>query len=279
MVRCASCSASWRASPEPPAPLELSAVAEEPAPMAAPAEAPASESGLVEARAAERPADELPKAFRARAETERRTREWAVQSAIWTGIGAVFALLIGAGVVFRSDVVTLWPRTASAYASVGLPVNPVGLAIEDVKFQHGLQDGHPALVVSGMLRNIRPRAVTSPPLRIVLMDRQGKTLLARTAEADESDLAPGQSRSFRVSLLDPPMFASDLEVSFAPSHDAPRLRSRTVGEIAPPPPAAPHPDAPATLPRAMSLSPPIPDAKPLPPGSPYALNPAGKGGA
>jgi predicted Zn finger-like uncharacterized protein len=267
-VRCAACGASWRASPEPAAPLELMTVLDD-----APAMAGHAAEDKPPEPPAERPAEALPKTFRAKAETERRTRELAAQSAIWAGMGAAFALLVGAGVVFRSDVVGLWPKAASAYASVGLPVNPVGLTIEDVKFQHTLQDGHPALVVSGMLRNIRPKAVTAPPLQILLLDRQGKTLLVRTAEGAEAELAPGQSHGFRVSVLDPPMFASDLEVSFAPSKLAPRLRSRPVSEAAPPA----RPEATSTL-KAMSLGPAIPEARPLPSGSPYALKRAAGGG-
>ena len=292
MVRCASCNASWRA--EPPPPLELKAQAEEAAPSGAlagaPAAAPAADdqelfeapvakadSGAEAEASAPHPAEELPKAFRAKAETERRTREAAVQGVIWAGMGASFALLIGLGVVFRSDVVRVWPKTASAYASVGLTVNPIGLAIEDVHFQHALEDGHPALVVSGTLHNIRPRAVSAPPLQITLLDKEGKALLTRTASSGDAELTPGQSRSFNVSLLDPPMFASDLEVGFAAAAvgTAPRLRSRQAGQT--PAEGAGEQPAPA-LPRAMTVGPPIPDAKPLPPTSPYALKPGAGGG-
>ena len=261
-MRCASCSASWRVAP----PLELDVRSD----VVAVAESPAPEDHeLFESPPAKPPAVELPKAFRARAETEKRTREAAVQGVIWAGMGAAFAMLIGAGVVFRSDVVSFWPKAASAYASVGLAVNPVGVAIEDVRFQHALEDGHPALVVTGVLRNIRPRSVSVPPLQIVLHDKQGSALLTRTAVTEDAELGPGQSRSFAVSLIDPPMFAADLDLTFAPGV-APKLRSRPAQEAAPAR-AEPSP----ALPRAMMVGPAIPEAKPLPPGSPYALAPAG----
>ena len=269
-VRCASCGASWRA--EPPPPLELS----EAAPPEAPAPDAAAEEALFDPEpASERPAEALPKTFRARAETERRTREAAVQGVIWAGMGAALALLVGVGVVFRSDVVSIWPKAASAYASVGLPVNPVGLAIEDVKFQHALEDGHPALIVSGVLRNIRPRAVSAPPLQIVLLDKEGRALLTRTAVAQDPELASGQSRAFSVSLLDPPMFASDLEVGFAPNRSAPGIRLRRSEDLAAPPAGALPPAPP---PKAMVVGPAISEATALPPTSPYALKPAVNGG-
>jgi hypothetical protein len=275
MVRCAGCGASWRV-----------ALAGPPEPRLAPAPRPAppiasidDEDELFEPDDVVAPGEPLPRAFRARAEAERRTKEAAVQGAIWAGMGAVFALLVGAGVVFRSDVVRIWPKTASAYASVGMPVNPVGLSFEDVHFQHALQDGHPALVVTGVLRNIRPQLVNVPPLQIRLYDKQGRTLLTRTASAGDPQLAPGQARSFTVSLLDPPVFADHLDVDFAtgPALSRPRaearpvpiaqLRTRTLRE-----------DGVPALPRALMVGPPIPEAKPLPPGSPYALpHPAGGG--
>jgi predicted Zn finger-like uncharacterized protein len=266
VVRCASCNASWRAEPAPP--LELKAAAPQDRPAAE--EPPPDDRELFEAPPSELPGEVLPKAFRAKAETDRRTREAAVQGVIWAGMGAAFAVLIGAGVVFRSDVVRVWPRSASAYASVGLTVNPVGVTIEEVRFQHTLQDGHPALVVTGVLRNIRPRKVTAPPLQIQVLNRQGQALVTRIAQVRDPDLEPGQTRSFSVSLLDPPMFASDLDLTFVREEAAPKLRSRPIVEALPPSPQAEQ--APA-LPRAMSLGAPIPEAKPLPAGSPYALTP------
>ena len=274
LVRCASCGASWRASV--PSPLELSAPVVEESAAPAPPGLETDDGPVFEpSPATEHPAEELPKVFRARAETERRTREAAVQGVIWAGMGAAFALLVGAGLVFRSDVVHVWPKAASAYASVGLPVNPVGVTFEDVHFQHALQDGHPVLVLTGVLRNIRPWTVRVPPLQIELYDRQGKTLMTRTAASGDPELGPGQSRGFTVSLLDPPMFASEFRVDFAAVSAVSMPRPGPSGQLRTTP--AREESVPA-LPRAMTVGPPIPEAKPLPPGSPYALSPKAGGG-
>lgn len=272
-VRCASCGASWRAEAPPPLELKTPAPAPEPAPAAV-SEAPltADEELFETPVMSERPAEELPKAFRARAETERRTREAAVQGVIWAGMGAAFALVIGATVIFRGDIVRIWPKAAGAYASVGLAVNPVGLAIEDVQFHRALQDGHDSLVVSGALRNIRPRTVVSPPLAITLVDKHGKALASRTVAPGDPRLEAGQTRRFTVSFLDPPMFASDIEVVFASEKDLPKLRAGSHKPEAGKEGAAhgkegaAHGEA-----KAMLLSPSISEARPLPPSSPYAL--------
>jgi predicted Zn finger-like uncharacterized protein len=259
MVRCASCAASWRA--EPPPPLELST----PAPERAAAEPPPpADVDLFEPAPADRPAEELPKVFRARAEIGRRTREAAVQGVIWAGLGAAFALVFGAMVIFRGDVVRVWPKAASAYASVGLAVNPVGLTIEDVHFQRGLQEGHASLVVSGSVRNIRPHTVVSPPLAISLVDKHGKALAARTVSPGDSRMEPGQTRRFTVSFLDPPMAAADIELMFAREEGLPRLRRGSHG--APDLSLQTH-----GQPKMMVLSTTVSEARPLPSGSPYAL--------
>ena len=207
-VRCGACGISWRAQSETLLDLEFEA-SEASAP--APAE---PEEDLLERPPAELSGEQLRKAFRAKAQNVRRTRDAAVQGAVWAGIGAVFVLILAGAAVFRVDVVRLWPRSASAYAAVGLPVNAVGLTIEDYHALPSLQDGHPALLVSGVLRNVRPRAIKAPPLSIVLRDRDNQPLLTRVVSPGDPDVPPGQTRSFAVSLIDPPAGAANVEIGF-----------------------------------------------------------------
>ena len=225
-------------------------------------EAPPVDEELFSKPASELPGDVLPKAFRARAQADRRAREAAVQGAVWAGMGAALALTLALAVVFRADVVRLWPRAAGAYAAVRLPVNPVGLTIEDVHAQPSLQDGHPALIVSGQVRNIRPTALASPPLKVVLRDKDGHELLVRTALPPDGPVPPGQSRRFSLNLVDPPAGAVAADIDFA------QIRARPIAiaaSRAPVRPAAPEPQA-----MALRLTG-AEDARPIPPGSPYAL--------
>ena len=258
VVRCSSCSASWRVGPAQP--LELKVDPEEGAIAAEPASA---DEELFSKPPSELPGDRLPKAFRARAQADRRVKEAAVQGAVWAGMGAALALVLGLAVVFRADVVRLWPRAAGAYAAVRLPVNPVGLTIEDVHARPSLQDGHPALIVSGEVRNIRPEAVTSPPLKVVLRDKDGKAILTRVIEAQDRLVPPGQGRRFSLSLVDPPAGATAADITFAALKAKPAATlafRRTTARSAQPEPQA------MTL-RLVGVE----DAKPLPSSSPYAL--------
>ena len=266
VVRCSSCGVSWRV--EAPQPLELTV---DPEAGAFAAEPPSADEELFQTPPSELPGDVLPKAFRARAQADRRVREAAVQGAVWAGMGASLALVLVLAVVFRADVVRLWPRAAGAYAAVRIPVNPVGLTIEDVHAQPSLQDGHPALIVSGQVRNIRPTAVISPPLKVVLRDKDGRQLVERTVAPPDGAVPPGQSRRFSLNLIDPPAGAASADIDFAAvkARPAAMLAARAAAR----PAAAPEPQA-----MALRLTG-AEDARPLPPDSPYALpNTAQPGG-
>ncbi len=88
-----------------------------------------------------------------------KTREAAAAGLqFWGGMAATLVILVAVAVLFRVDVVKLWPRTAGAYAKVGLSVNPLGLAPENVEAGTGLVNGRAAVVVTGQVRNAsRPR--------------------------------------------------------------------------------------------------------------------------
>jgi predicted Zn finger-like uncharacterized protein len=261
LVKCASCGARWTATAEVSLELENSpeegAIARERAPEPADEKPPRPLTG-----------DELPKAFRAKADTERRVREAAATGIVWAGMAAALVLMIALAIIFRVDVVRLWPRTASAYAGVGLPVNSLGLVIEGVRFEPSLQEGHAALSVSGMIRNIENEPVVTPPLRISLLNAEGKAVATKIARPADARIPPGETRHFAIALLDPPATAKELEVAFAPRE--PVSVKVKQGD---PAPAAQHAPGPALRPAAAPPAPalaPI-EAQPLQPGSPDAL--------
>jgi len=250
-VKCASCGARWTAYPEAevePAPEPQTFL--EPA-VVDPVEPP--QRVLT--------GDDLPKAFRAKADTERRVREAAATGVIWAGMAAVLVLLLALAVIFRVDVVKLWPRTASAYAGIGLPVNSLGLVIEGVRFEPSLQEGHAALSVSGMIRNIENEPIVTPPLRISLLDERGEPVATKIARPADARIPPGETRHFAIALLDPPARAKELEVAFAPREPV----ALKVDQGDPNPVRAPTPEL-----RARA-APPALEAQPLAPGSPDAL--------
>ncbi|MDP1617032.1 DUF3426 domain-containing protein [Phenylobacterium sp.] len=214
VVKCASCGHRWTARREIELNTALPAAQIEPAPADTPTTSTDQADPEKTAAAAEGGVA-LPKAFRAKADDNRRLREAAATGVVWAGMSAALALMIAVAVVFRVDVVRLWPSSAGAFASVGLPVNSIGLAIEGVEFEPALHDGHAALSVSGMIRNIEDRTITAPPLQIRLLDKSGAAVATKVARAADPNIPPGETRHFAIAIIDPPGTAADLEISFA----------------------------------------------------------------
>lgn len=265
-VKCASCGARWTARP----PLELASSGEE----GALAKEPAEETKPEPEKISELPGEALPKVMRAKAETKRKVREAAATGVVWAGMAAGLAVLVALAVVFRGDIVRLWPRTAGAYAAVGLPVNNLGLVVENPRAEATLQQGHAALMVSASIRNIDSDEVTTPPLRISLLNKNGKPVLVQIARPANPAIPAGATRHFMVTLVDPPKTASDLEIAFAPdaagegvvagdptkAHGAPKAQVplRGAAEADTPQPVSPvevDPHEPAATPSAPAHAP------------------------
>lgn len=243
-VRCAGCGTSWRAEPpraeEPP--LEL-----RPPPQPEP-----------QPETAKPAAAAIPLEIRAKNQARQRTQQAAVAGAVWGVLGALVLALLGGAYLFRVDMVRLWPRTAGAYAKVGLPVNPTGLAPEDIQAGPGLKDGHAAVLVTGAVRNIETRPHAPAPLRITLLDKAGKPLVGQVLRLEGGPIRPGQTRPFSAAFLDPPSAAANIQVEFALDAARPEVAAADMRLRGPAEPALP----PAPPPR---------EATPLPADSPHAL--------
>jgi hypothetical protein len=274
-VRCASCGNSWRA--EPPGGL---AAAPEPAP-AAPSLAIEPLSATPEPEETpSRPAP-LPKLIRAEAEEKRKSREAVAAGVGWAALGAGFVALVLGAVLFRVDVVRLWPQTASAYAFARMPVNPTGLAIETVQGQTELIAGHAALSVTGVERNVETTPRLSMPLRVVLYDKGGKRLISAVSAPPQQPIAPGETKAFALHFIDPPPEGSSFVAEFAFDKVPPKAAAKGAPASTPKterlalrgpagvPGSAPAPAA--TPPAAVMQAKP---AKALPDDSPYALSAA-----
>ena len=254
-VRCKDCKHTWRATLDEPLELSVSSTPAE-APSFAPREEAEPES------LAQTPAPELPKAFRARAEQQRRLRRAATHGVVWAGIASGFAALLASAWLFRVDVVEMAPRAAAAYAAVGLTVNPTGLDFEAITAKP-LPNDPGKVLVSGALRNVRDDERTAPPVRVALLDAQGAEIGHAVVRIDAAPVLPGKVQGFAAVIADPGARGLGIGVDFVleapsarpePAHAAP-VRSDT-RRAAPPaghePAAAPLHEAEAGLRPALT---------------------------
>lgn len=260
-VRCQSCAHVWHATIEEP--LELtSAASPTDIGKAGFGKRDDAQEALIET-----PAPELPRAFRARAEQQRRLRRAATHGAVWAGLASVFVGLIAAAWLFRVEVVETLPGAARAYAAVGAPVNPTGLEFEAMAIKVAPHDPGKVLI-SGAIRNIRDREVVAPPVRVALLDAYGAEIGHRIVPLDAAPVLPGGVQGFAAMVADPGAKIVGIGVDFAPETDR-VIDVETARAPTPPrrpPPADPDPlrSALAPIVSAQATGPPI-EAVPLAP--------------
>lgn len=295
-VRCASCGTSWHAQADEP--LELVNSPEEGAVARGASGARADEPATVAA-------PELPKAFRAKVQQQRKVREAAAAGVVWAGMVSGLMALLVAAYVFRVDVVKLYPRAAGAYAFAGVPVNPTGLEFEKVKAEPA-PNGLMAITVSGQIRNVEDEPSAPPPIRVALLDKNGRRTATKLVHVSSAPIAPGKTLAFSAVLPDPKAVADDVAVEFAlelaprpqpkakPKAVKPAVPTAKAAPVKPAPPKA-APAEPAAAPAGLRAAPapatgpattatpllrrsqaapgPRPvEAQPLPANDPYALD-------
>ena len=267
-VRCASCGERWLATlpqeGDGPAPVITD---EQRAESAAARRAQRQKEAQEAAQAATAVSDDGPIMFAAQTRGRKNAAPKISPTVITAVMAAVLVASLAAAVVMRADVVRLWPASASAFALVGLAPNPTGLALEGIKADRILKDGHAALSVTGAIRNVSHSALIAPPLRITLTDPAGKTLAVQIAKPDGVTIPVGAVRYFAVSIIDPPALARDMDVDFVldkPVQKAPSAHSPAANN------ADTKPGPSASEPSHGTAK----EVKPLPADSPYALHDA-----
>lgn len=264
-VKCTSCDARWRAMPEAAAPAATEPFDEPAEPeAAAPAAAVAAEVAEAAPEPEALPEDDIEIVAREEPEPRRRRpppqpapkKKSALGAVIaWSAMAAAVAAVVAGAIVFRDEVVKLAPQTSGAYAGLGLPVNELGLVIEQVKVEPTFQGGRPVLSVSGTVRNVGEHTAQTPPLRIDLLDKAGAPVAAKIARPIDARIPAGAKRYFAIAIIDPPANAKDLQVAFVAEEKAP--------------PAAAHGSA------SEAHAEPTPtavEARPLPADNPDALH-------
>jgi predicted Zn finger-like uncharacterized protein len=218
-VRCAACGFSWFAEPQ----LELRTSAEAPVARAteAPREPLTRERVERLRRAAEQPGPAPSAAAKFRQQQAERMRRDRARAAVvvWGATGAALAASATGMVMFRQDVAELWPRSASAFAALGLDVNVYGLEFYDLAVERDFDGATPVLVVSGEVRNIGRDDKLVPPVRISLRDTRSQEIFELVNAITDQPVAAGAAVPFQIRVENPPSDAVDLEATFASFSD------------------------------------------------------------
>ncbi|MGI9509168.1 MAG: zinc-ribbon domain-containing protein [Geminicoccaceae bacterium] len=184
-VRCASCGHRWKAQPpvDEPQPADLE--------LAAPAETPKEQVRAAAAATAVRRRGGEP------AKTSSSPVGWML------GVGVVVLLLVSA-VIGRNGIVGKFPAAAAVYQSVGLTVDQdFGLEFKDVTLDWQREGGAFVLVVEGEIVNLSEANQVIPPVRMAILDSEGRELQHEVFEIGEGELSAGNRVNFSGRLVDP----------------------------------------------------------------------------
>ncbi|MEM8633959.1 MAG: zinc-ribbon domain-containing protein [Pseudomonadota bacterium] len=153
-------------------------------------------------------------AYRERVRERKRRKSRLAATSAWLITGSAFFVLCGALVIFRNDVVRVWPEAANAYKAAGLDVNRFGLDFASVDASRTFDGTMPILTISGTVMNVSTISQPGSSVRIGLRDEVGTEVASVIAPMDRSEIIPGGSATFSTRLENPPVEAFDLELSF-----------------------------------------------------------------
>jgi hypothetical protein len=114
----------------------------------------------------------------------------------------------------REVAVAALPDLAGLYATVGLPVNLIGLAIEDIAAERTATADGVRLTIRGAIRNVSDANRDVPPLMAEVADAAGALAGPYGFEAPVSKLAAGGAAPFILRLEQPTSLGAAVTVRF-----------------------------------------------------------------
>ncbi len=150
-------------------------------------------------------------------------------------IGAVAGLGV-IGVVFRDDVVRMWPQTSRVYAIAGLEAPVPGLVIDarSIIAQRELRENGESLRIAAEITNPTETALPAPSVRVRLRDQDGDLVLNRVEVLDIVEIPANGLAPFTLTYSNIPSGAEDIELTLTERIDdqsAPRDRAAGAATI------------------------------------------------
>lgn len=129
--------------------------------------------------------------------------------------GAVVLVgLLAGGYFGRVQVVEQFPAMAGVYASIGLPVNVIGLEFDRLATLRTLREGKEVLVVSAQIVGLQKAPVVVPAVVVTLIDGAGNGIYEWSVTPDVRDMMAGERATFETQLPLPPVDAVSVRLSF-----------------------------------------------------------------
>jgi hypothetical protein len=145
-----------------------------------------------------------------------RIRRAARAAAVVLMVGGCAGLYWG-----RVQVVSYFPELAKIYDTVGLPVNLVGLEFSNVRTVRTSRNGAELMQVEAKIHGATNKRMPVPPVVVTLLDADNRPIYEWSANAEASDLGPGEIASLFAEVSAPPTGASKVRLTFARNNRKP----------------------------------------------------------
>ena len=145
-----------------------------------------------------------------------------------------FVLLVSIlllGFSLRTDLVRWFPALAGLYASIGMPVNVVGLVFEGSKTLTSYRDGKPVMLITSRIRSIATQTVPVPPVLVSLVDPTGTTVYEWTVTPQAREMAPGDVFEFSTEVSAPPEGATTVRLTFTTPRAGTTIAATPAGTV------------------------------------------------
>ena len=155
--------------------------------------------------------------YRAKVRERRRRKSRIAAVSAWTVSSAIATVFLLSLIVFRTDVASVWPQSASAYRLIGMDVNRFRVDFVDAQAERFFDGTTPILEVRGAVINVSTDAVPAPQVRVALLDDSGTPVAERFATMSVTSIPARETAEFVVRIENPPYEAFELDLSLAPS--------------------------------------------------------------
>jgi len=133
----------------------------------------------------------------------------------WAGLALFVVLVMTLLVTQRVGIVSALPGAASAYSSIGLPVNVRGLDFDKVTSTWTVEAGRSILEIHGDIVNVTDADVSVPTVVFALRNAKGLEVYQWAAEVRNEPLAGGERTPFVARIPTPPKSIKNVQVKFA----------------------------------------------------------------
>ena len=121
----------------------------------------------------------------------------------WLIAACVLMGAVGSAIIYRSEIVKIWPKTATVFAKLGMPANLYGVDIQSVSVTTTLAANGPRIEVKGVLKSVSRKPEFVPYLKLTLVDPAGSEKLSWMIDPGIEVLPPGVAHRFSSSRSNP----------------------------------------------------------------------------